>query len=152
MPNDTIPAQGATPVRSSANAGASRAARAASVSTQLPAEPPSPCFRCHQKIYQSFFFDGFGQSLDDDNPSNIARLYKAHMESDNSTGIYRTYHAGMGRDLPNQTVGTLKKAASDSGAAADVWTELLDRHPLADYAAERQQAMTAAVDAQPEAG
>ncbi|RQR74492.1 hypothetical protein DIE11_24150 [Burkholderia sp. Bp9012] len=117
MPNDTIPAQGATPVQSSANAGASRAARAASVSTQLPAEPPSPCFRCHQEIYQSFFFDGFGQSLDDDNPSNIARLYKAHMESDNSTGIYRTYYAGMGRDLPNQTVGTLKKAASDSGAA-----------------------------------
>lgn len=62
------------------------------------------------------------------------------------------YYDGMGRDLANQTVGTLKKAASDSGAAVDVWTELLDGHPLAGYAAERQQAMTAAVDAQPEAG
>ncbi|WP_322025745.1 phospholipase effector Tle1 domain-containing protein [Burkholderia sp. BCC1977] len=117
MPNDTIPAQGATPAQSSANAGAARATRAASVSTQLPASAPSPCFRCHQEIYQSFFFDGFGQSLDDENPSNIARLYKAHIESDNSTGIYRTYYAGMGRELPNQTVGTLKKAATDTGSA-----------------------------------
>ncbi|WP_227789698.1 MULTISPECIES: hypothetical protein [unclassified Burkholderia] len=35
---------------------------------------------------------------------------------------------------------------------ADVWAELLDVHPLAGYATERQQAMTAAVDVQPEAG
>ncbi|KML49944.1 hypothetical protein VL15_27255 [Burkholderia cepacia] len=43
---------------------------------------------------------------------------------------------------------------SDTLAAVDeaVWTELLDGHPLAGYAAERQQAIAAMIDTQPEAG
>ncbi|MBR8062445.1 DUF2235 domain-containing protein [Burkholderia ambifaria] len=118
MPNDTIAAQGAQPVSFDTGSGASRAARAASVSTALPSAEPTPCFRCHQEIYQSFFFDGFAQSLqDDDHLSNIARLFRAHEETDNSRGIYAMYYEGMGRDLSNQTVGMIGKTASDTASA-----------------------------------
>jgi hypothetical protein len=118
MPNETTAAQGAVPSQSEAGAAASRAARAASVSRQLPAEPPSPCFRCNQEIYQSFFFDGFAQGMaDTDRLSNIARLFNAHADSSDEFGIYKMYYEGLGRDLSVQTVGTAKKIMSDSSAA-----------------------------------
>lgn len=118
MSNDTIAAQGAQPSSSDKSSGASRASRAASVSGQLPSEAPTPCFRCHQEIYQSFFFDGFAQSLQDkERLSNIARLFQAHEETDNSLGIYAMYYEGMGRDLSGQTVGVVGKAASDTASA-----------------------------------
>ncbi|VWC66032.1 hypothetical protein BLA18109_02144 [Burkholderia lata] len=118
MPNETVAAQGASQSQSESASAASRAARAASVSAQLPAEPPSPCFRCNQEIYQSFFFDGFAQSLTDtDRLSNIARLFNAHADSSDEFGIYKMYYEGMGRDLSGKTVGTVKKILTDSEAA-----------------------------------
>ena len=97
MSNETAYAQSAAPGQPDSASGASRVARAASVSNQLPPEPPTPCFRCVQEIYLSFFFDGFGQSLDDlDHLSNIGRLYNAHAKSSDELGIYATYYEGMG--------------------------------------------------------
>lgn len=118
MSNETAYAQSAAPGQPDSASGASRVARAASVSDQLPPEPPTPCFRCVQEIYLSFFFDGFGQSLDDlDHLSNIGRLYNAHAKSSDELGIYATYYEGMGRDLSTQTTGTLKKVATDTASA-----------------------------------
>ncbi|MBR8332909.1 phospholipase effector Tle1 domain-containing protein [Burkholderia ambifaria] len=118
MPNGTAAAQGATQNQSESGAAASRIARAASVSAQLPADPPSPCFRCNQEIYQSFFFDGFAQGMTDtDRLSNIARLFNAHADSSDEFGIYKMYYEGMGRDLSVKTVGTAKKIVTDSSNA-----------------------------------
>ena len=118
MSNETSGAQNAAPGQPDSASGSSRVARATSVSNQLPSEPPTPCFRCVQEIYLSFFFDGFGQSLNDlDHLSNIGRLYNAHAKSSDALGIYATYYEGMGRDLATQTTGTLKKVATDTASA-----------------------------------
>ena len=48
----------------------------------------------------AFFFDGTGNNIDADEGvdahSNVARLYKAHPESDSATGQYRFYIPGLG--------------------------------------------------------
>ncbi|WP_080414309.1 phospholipase effector Tle1 domain-containing protein [Burkholderia ubonensis] len=85
---------------------ADRVTRAISVTKTQPSSPPDGCYRCHQEVYMSFFFDGFGQSLQDANRlSNVARLYLSHRPTDKAAGIFRLYYEGMGRRLSNETVG-----------------------------------------------
>lgn len=99
--------------------GASRTQRAASVAATHPDAPPDGCYRCHQEIYVSLFFDGFGHTLQDgERLSNIGRLYIAHEDIDPQAGIYKLYYEGMGRRLSHDTVGIPKALASNSLAQA----------------------------------
>jgi len=80
--------------------------RAISFTLTQPSTPPNGCYRCEQEIYISFFFDGFGHSLEDaETDSNIGRLYRAHKETKSDAGIYRIYYEGMGRKLSTERVG-----------------------------------------------
>lgn len=90
--------------------GTDRARRAASVAASLPSAPPDGCYRCHQEICITFFFDGFGHdvSRDGERLSNIGRLYNAHEETNQQTGIYKLYFEGMGRLLSDNPVGVPK--------------------------------------------
>ncbi|MBC7993218.1 MAG: DUF2235 domain-containing protein [Rhizobacter sp.] len=55
---------------------------------------------CEQKITVSFFFDGTGNNLDADTPteehSNVARLFRAHSENNETTQTFRRYIPGLG--------------------------------------------------------
>jgi hypothetical protein len=55
---------------------------------------------CSQTLWFSFFFDGTGNNLEFDEAtlkhSNIAKLFRVHMEDDNAKGIYRLYIPGVG--------------------------------------------------------
>jgi len=89
--------------------------KAISVTLSQPSTPPTGCYRCDQEIYISFFFDGFGHSLDDgEKQSNIGRLYLAHKETKNDTGIYRIYYEGMGRKLATERVGLAAALAKNT--------------------------------------
>jgi len=80
--------------------------RAISFTLTQPSTPPDGCYRCEQEIYVSFFFDGFGHSLDDaEKGSNIGRLYGAHRRTEGDAGIYRLYYEGMGRKFSTERVG-----------------------------------------------
>lgn len=61
--------------------------------TRMPSVPPSGC-----RI--AFFFDGTGNNLEADvgssEHSNVARLYRAHVEDDPAQGIFRFYIPGIG--------------------------------------------------------
>lgn len=96
--------------------GGDRAQCAASVAATLPNTPPDGCYRCHQEIYISFFFDGFGHDVAQDGHrlSNIGRLYNAHRELNAQAGIYKLYYAGMGRRLSDETMGIPKTLAKNS--------------------------------------
>ncbi|HDR9160116.1 TPA: hypothetical protein QDB28_000438 [Burkholderia vietnamiensis] len=85
---------------------ADRVARAISTTRTQPSAPPDGCYRCHQEIYISFFFDGFGQELKSGGSiSNVGRLYNAHRATKKESGIYSLYYEGMGRRLSSETVG-----------------------------------------------
>ncbi|MES2757093.1 MAG: DUF2235 domain-containing protein [Pseudomonadota bacterium] len=55
---------------------------------------------CKQTLWFSFFFDGTGNNLAADEGtlkhSNVAKLYRAHVEDDETNGIYRLYIPGVG--------------------------------------------------------
>jgi hypothetical protein len=55
---------------------------------------------CQQTLMLSFFFDGTGNNLDADvgswEHSNVARLYRSHLDNDIAKGIYRFYLPGIG--------------------------------------------------------
>lgn len=59
-----------------------------------------PTMSCQQTLTLSFFFDGTGNNLDADvgssEHSNVARLYRAHLEDDIGKGVYRFYLPGIG--------------------------------------------------------
>jgi Uncharacterized alpha/beta hydrolase domain (DUF2235) len=61
-------------------------------------QPPAQL--CQQTLTLSFFFDGTGNNLEADvatwEHSNVARLYRAHLEDDASTGRFRFYLPGIG--------------------------------------------------------
>jgi hypothetical protein len=61
---------------------------------------PSALVTCKQTLWFSFFFDGTGNNLDADEGtlkhSNVAKLYRAHMENNKTNGIYRLYIPGVG--------------------------------------------------------
>lgn len=84
---------------SRAPAGAPPAARqAAAIEARLADRRPTHTCKLVLKI--AFFFDGTGNNLDADEGvdahSNVARLYKAHPESDPANGQYRFYVPGLG--------------------------------------------------------
>lgn len=55
---------------------------------------------CEQRITISLFFDGTGNNMDADTPteehSNVARLYRVHAGDDSKTLTYRRYVPGLG--------------------------------------------------------
>ena len=55
---------------------------------------------CQQSLCLSFFFDGTGNNLDADSPSNelsnVAKLFLAHQRDDKAQGRYRFYIPGIG--------------------------------------------------------
>ena len=69
------------------------------VKTQAVRDTPAP-MSCQQTLTLSFFFDGTGNNLDADigswEHSNVARLYRSHIEDDEAKGIYRFYLPGIG--------------------------------------------------------
>ena len=90
----------------------------------MRAAPPTGS--CQQTLTLSFFFDGTGNNLDADlatwEHSNVARLYRAHLEDDDSTGRSRFYIPGIGtyfRDREVQDPGdtTFGKAFGAQGQA-----------------------------------
>jgi hypothetical protein len=99
-----------------APAGAARAQRAASVAATHPGSPPDGCYRCHQEIYVSFFFDGFGHDAlrESASFSNIGLLYHAHEETNSQAGIYKLYFEGMGRRLSDNPAGVSKALGQNS--------------------------------------
>lgn len=69
------------------------------VKTQTVRDTPAS-MSCQQTLTLSFFFDGTGNNLDADvgswEHSNVARLYRSHIEDDEAKGIYRFYLPGIG--------------------------------------------------------
>lgn len=67
-----------------------------------------PAHSCQQTLTLSFFFDGTGNNLDADvatwEHSNVARLYRAHLEDDASTGRFRFYLPGIGTYFKDREV------------------------------------------------
>ena len=99
--------------------GAASVQRAAAISETAPNEPPDGCFRCHQEIYISFFFDGFGhdQKIDAQHGtlSNIGRLFAASPD-EAKKGTYKRYYEGLGARLSDEpiTTHTLKGNAAST--------------------------------------
>ncbi|WP_433695248.1 T6SS phospholipase effector Tle1-like catalytic domain-containing protein [Paraburkholderia phenoliruptrix] len=77
--------------------------RSMKTATQLHAEAFMTCTTCEQQPWFSFFFDGTGNNLSIDEPqkklSNIARLYKGHVDESESPLINRFYYPGVGTPL-----------------------------------------------------
>lgn len=75
---------------------------------------------CQQRIKVSFFFDGTGNNLDADTPteehSNVARLYRAHIKDDTTTSTYRRYIPGLGTYF--RAIGDPGGTATGRGAGA----------------------------------
>lgn len=55
---------------------------------------------CQQSLQMTFFFDGTGNNLDADTPSNelsnVAKMFLAHKRDDEAQGRYRIYIPGIG--------------------------------------------------------
>jgi uncharacterized protein (DUF2235 family) len=89
-----------------------------------------PSHTCQQMLTLSFFFDGTGNNLDADvgtfEHSNVARLYRSHLENDPAKGLYRFYLPGIGTLFKDREVndpgGTLwGRAFADQGQARLDW-------------------------------
>ena len=67
------------------------------ISSALPS-PPTPAGA--KDLWLTFFFDGTGNNLDadleNDEHSNVARLYRAHEIDDAKKGVFRLYIPGIG--------------------------------------------------------
>jgi Uncharacterized alpha/beta hydrolase domain (DUF2235) len=96
---------------SGADAGSLRyGAASAPVASAAKPPPPKPtpataakqpvAMSCQQTLTLSFFFDGTGNNLDADvstwEHSNVARLYRSHLEDSDAAGRYRFYLPGIG--------------------------------------------------------
>lgn len=124
-----------------ADAGALRlptAERSVVPSTKVPlvqvklsdAKDAPPTNTCQQTLTLSFFFDGTGNNLDADvstwEHSNVARLYRSHLEDDPAKGLYRFYLPGIGTLFKDREVndpgGTLwGRAFAGQGQARLDW-------------------------------
>jgi hypothetical protein len=64
------------------------------------AKDAPPTNTCQQTLTLTFFFDGTGNNLDADvntwEHSNVARLYRSHLEDDEAKGLYKFYLPGIG--------------------------------------------------------
>lgn len=83
---------------------------------------------CQQCITISFFFDGTGNNLDADLPtgehSNVARLFRAHVENDEEKQIHRRYIPGLGtyfRDVGDPGGTTTGRGMGALGQARLDW-------------------------------
>jgi uncharacterized protein (DUF2235 family) len=124
-----------------ADAGALRlpaTAQSAAPSTTVPpvqvklrdAKDAPPVHACQQTLTLSFFFDGTGNNLDADistfEHSNVARLYRSHLEDSPATGQYRFYLPGIGTLFNDREVndpgGTMwGRGFGDQGQARLDW-------------------------------
>lgn len=83
---------------------------------------------CQQQLKLTFFFDGTGNNIDADigtrEHSNVARLYRAHIDNDSSAGMHAFYIPGLGtyfKDIGDPG-GTLRgKAFGAMGQARLDW-------------------------------
>ncbi len=86
-----------------------------------------PAHSCQQTLTLSFFFDGTGNNLDADvntwEHSNVARLYRSHMEDSEATGRFRFYLPGIGTYFKVQDPGgkPTGKALGNFGQARLAW-------------------------------
>lgn len=83
---------------------------------------------CKQTVWLSFFFDGTGNNMDADTGtqkhSNVAKLYRVHVEDDETKGIYRIYIPGVGTyfsEVGDDGGSTLGLAAGSKGDARLEW-------------------------------
>lgn len=83
---------------------------------------------CSQCITMALFFDGTGNNLNADAPSeehsNVARLYRSHPIDDPASQIYRRYIPGIGtyfRDVGDPGGTTLGRGMGDYGQARLNW-------------------------------
>jgi hypothetical protein len=86
--------------------GAAAAPVASAAKPPAPKPPPAMATKqpvamsCQQTLTLSFFFDGTGNNLDADvstwEHSNVARLYRSHLEDSDAAGRYRFYLPGIG--------------------------------------------------------
>ncbi len=134
---DTLAAPIATPPAAPpAPPGAAQQA----LSLQACTRDKTPAYTCKLPLKMAFFFDGTGNNLDADQPtdehSNVARLYLAHEENSPAKGVYRFYIPGLGTYF--RKIGDI---GDDDGAAfakygdarldqAMQWlTETIAQHP-----------------------
>ena len=58
------------------------------------------CHTCQVQLRVAVFFDGTGNNLDADVPtnehSNVARLFRSHLDNDPGAGVYALYVPGLG--------------------------------------------------------
>ena len=80
------------------NAMPSFAERAAQIHAATEKKDALPS--CQQSLCMTFFFDGTGNNLEADSPtnelSNVAKMFLAHKRDDESHGLYRIYIPGIG--------------------------------------------------------
>lgn len=91
-------------------------------------QPTAPS--CQQTLTLSFFFDGTGNNLEADvgtfEHSNVARLYRSHLEDSEALGRFRFYLPGLGTYFVDREVqdpgGTMfGRAFGDMGQARLNW-------------------------------
>ena len=99
-------------------------AAALAVNAQATLQAPG----CTQCITMALFFDGTGNNLDADTPSdehsNVARLYRAHPVDNPAAQIYRRYIPGIGtyfRDIGDPGGTTRGRGMGDYGQARLDW-------------------------------
>jgi hypothetical protein len=92
-----------------------------------PGKPVQP-LTCKQTLWFSFFFDGTGNNLQADEGtlkhSNVAKLYRVHVEDDPKEGIYRFYIPGVGtyfRDVGDPGGTTLGLGTGKLGSERLEW-------------------------------
>jgi Uncharacterized alpha/beta hydrolase domain (DUF2235) len=92
-------------------------------------DAPAP-MSCQQTLTLTFFFDGTLNNLDADiwsfEHSSVARLYRAHLEDSEATGLYRFYIPGIGTLFKDREVNdpgdtTFGKAFARQGQARLDW-------------------------------
>jgi hypothetical protein len=102
---------------------------------RLAADGSAPS-SCRQKLWVSIFFDGTGNNMDADIPtnehSNVVRLYRAAWEDDPTIGRYRIYVPGIGtyfKEIGDNGNSTSGLAMGAMGQARLDWaaTTLEDR-------------------------
>lgn len=99
-----------------------------SVQLTASSEPADAQPSCQQCLTVSFFFDGTGNNMDSDMPtdehSNVVRLYLAHKETDVSLGLYKWYIPGIGtyfKDIGDDGNSTRGLAFGAQGQARLDW-------------------------------
>jgi hypothetical protein len=95
-------------------------AQSMKTATELYAEEFDTCTSCEQKPWFSFFFDGTGNNLGEDQKtgklSNVARLWMGHTED--QPLIYRFYYPGVGTPLDASDVNWIHRIRDSEALGA----------------------------------